>query len=44
MRKIMKVQIEGVLENQSLARAISAAYAGEADPTMEEIIEIKKKQ
>ncbi len=41
MRKIMKVQIEGVLENQSLARAISAAYAGEADPTMEEIIEIK---
>ena len=41
MKKELKVQLEGSLENQSLARAIAAAYLSEADPTIEEITEVK---
>ena len=37
----MKVKLEGVLENQSLARAIAAAYVAEMDPTVDELTEIK---
>ena len=35
MGKELKVQLEGVLENQSLARAIAAAYVAEMDPTVD---------
>lgn len=41
MGKELKVQLEGVLENQSLARAIAAAYVAEMDPTVDELTEIK---
>ena len=41
MVKELKVQLEGVLENQSLARAIAAAYVAEMDPTVDELTEIK---
>ena len=41
MRRELKVQLEGILENQSLARAIAAAYAAEMDPTVDELTEIK---
>ena len=41
MEKILKVQMEAVLENQGLARAVAAAYASELDPTVEELTEIK---
>lgn len=41
MEKILKVQLDAVLANQGLARAIAAAYASEADPTMDELTEIK---
>lgn len=41
MGKELKVQLEGILENQSLARAIAAAYAAEMDPTLDELTEIK---
>ena len=41
MKKELKVQLEGSLENQGLARAIAAAYLSEADPTIEEITEVK---
>ena len=37
----MNVQIEGVLENQGLARAVAAAYLSQVDPTVEEITEFK---
>ena len=41
MEKVMKVQLEGVLENQGLARAIAVAYASQFDPTIDELTEIK---
>lgn len=41
MEKELKVQLSGILENQGLARAITAAYIAEADPTVEELTEIK---
>lgn len=41
MKKELKVQLDGNLENQSLARAIAAAFVSEIDPTVEDITEIK---
>ena len=41
MSRELKVQLEGILENQSLARAIAEAYAAEMDPTVDELTEIK---
>ena len=41
MKKKVKIELEATLENQGLARAFAAAYASEADPTVEEITEIK---
>ena len=41
MGRELKVQLAGVLENQSLARGIAAAYAAELDPTVDELTEIK---
>lgn len=41
MKKVMKVQLEGMLENQGLARAIAGAYLSQIDPTVEEITEFK---
>ena len=41
MNKELKVQLEGVLQNQGLARAIAAAFVSEADPTVEDITEVK---
>ena len=41
MDKKMKVQMEAVLESQSLARAIAAAYVAEMDPTLDELTEVK---
>lgn len=41
MERELKIQLDGVLENQSLARAIAAAYIAEADPTVEELTEVK---
>ena len=41
MGRELKVQMEGVLENQAMSRAIAAAYAAEMDPTVDELTEIK---
>ncbi len=41
MERQLNVQLEGILENQGLARAIAAAYASELDPTVDELTEIK---
>ena len=41
MGRELKVQMEGVLESQAMARAIAAAYAAEMDPTVDELTEIK---
>ena len=41
MERILKIQMEATLENQSLARAVAAAYAAEFDPTVDELTEIK---
>ena len=41
MDKKMKVQMDGILENQGLARAVAAAYLAEMDPTMDELTEVK---
>lgn len=41
MEKVMKVELEGTLESQSLARAVAAAYLSEMDPTVEELTEVK---
>ena len=41
MERKMKVQLEGTLESQSLARAVAGAYAAELDPTVDEMTEIK---
>ena len=37
----MRVQLEGNLESQGLARAVAAAYLAEMDPTMDELTEVK---
>ena len=41
MNREMKVQMSGILENQALARAIASAYVSQADPTVEELTEVK---
>ena len=41
MKKELKVQLDGLLENQGLARSIAAAYVSELDPTIEEMTEVK---
>lgn len=41
MNRKMKVRLEGILENQSLTRSIAAAYVSQADPTVEELTEVK---
>jgi len=41
MERKLKIEMEGVLENQALARGIAAAYAAELDPTVDELTEIK---
>lgn len=41
MKRELKVQLEGILENQGLARAIAAAFVSEKDPTVEELTEVK---
>ena len=41
MDRKMKVQLEGNLESQGLARAVAAAYLAEMDPTMDELTEVK---
>ena len=41
MDRKMKVQLEGTLEGQGLARAVAAAYLAEMDPTMDELTEVK---
>ena len=41
MERILKVQLDAVLDNQGLARAVTAAYVSELDPTVEELTEIK---
>lgn len=41
MERVMKVQLAGTLESQSLARAVAAAYVSELDPTLDELTEIK---
>ena len=41
MNREMKVQMSGILENQAVARAIASAYVSQADPTVEELTEVK---
>lgn len=41
MDRELKVNLDGNLDNQSLARAIAAAYVSQADPTVEELTEIR---
>lgn len=41
MDKELKVQMEGILENQGLARAITAAYVSQFDPNLDELTEVK---
>lgn len=41
MDKKMKVQLDGSLESQSMARTVAAAYLAEMDPTMDEMTEVK---
>ena len=41
MENIMKVELEGTLASQGLARAVAAAYVSEFDPTMDELTEVK---
>jgi stage II sporulation protein AB (anti-sigma F factor) len=41
LEKKLLVQLDGILENQSLARSITAAYVSQADPNIEELTEIK---
>lgn len=41
MERKMKVELEGTLDNQSMARAVAAAYVSQLDPTVEEITEVK---
>ena len=41
MNRELKVYLDGNLDNQSLARAIAAAYVSQADPTVEELTEIR---
>ena len=37
----VKIEFEALAENQSFARAVAASYASAADPTVEELTEIK---
>lgn len=41
MERILKVQVEAALENLRLVRGITATYASELDPTVEELTEIR---
>ena len=41
MDRELKVQMDANLENQGLARAVAAAYVSQADPTVEELTEVK---
>lgn len=41
MERILKVQVDAALENLRLVRGITAAYASELDPTVEELTEIR---
>ena len=41
MERILKVQVEAALENLRLVTGITAAYASELDPTVEELTEIR---
>lgn len=41
MDREMKVELEGTLSNQGLARAVAAAYVSQLDPTVEEMTEVK---
>ena len=41
MDRELKVNLDGNLDNQSLARAIAAAYVSQADLTVEELTEIR---
>lgn len=41
MERRMKVQLDAVLESQSLARGVAAAYLAEMDPTLDELTEVK---
>lgn len=41
MKKVMKVQMDAILESQSLARSVAAAYVAELDPTIDELTEVK---
>ena len=41
MERLFRVQIEADLRNQGLARSVTAAYASEFDPTVDELTEIK---
>ena len=41
MERILKVQVEAALEHLRLVRGITAAYASELDPTVEELTEIR---
>ena len=41
MKREMKVQLEGDITNQSLARSLALAYLSQLDPTVEEITEVK---
>ena len=41
MEKVLKIQMDAVLENQGLARSLAAAYASEMNPTVDELTEIK---
>lgn len=41
MQKVLKIQMDADLKNLGLMRGITAAYASELDPTVEELTEIK---
>ena len=41
MHREMNVHMSGILENQALERAIASAYVSQADPTVEELTEVK---
>ncbi|WP_425757016.1 anti-sigma F factor [Ihubacter sp. rT4E-8] len=40
-KNIVTIEFEALPENQSFARSVAAAYVGAADPTVEELTEIK---
>ena len=41
MKREMKVQLDGDIRNQGLARSVAMAYLSQLDPTVEEITEVK---